>query len=293
MKAKPSEDRRSLVVPGAEARSLYSEGGYGRPTDDGLSLSPEEAVHLERVGKIEVESWPLRPDHAVATAYHDLRQRGYYLQHRTGETHLELYPRGTHPSSGDARDVEALHEDDDVALDADSLKAVVDDDGDVTYFEFEEWDVEGDVGTPAASHEAHAADVGYVVDEAADSPLHTQGGYGRPDGNHLVLSAEEAAYLVEDGGLEVENPPPSDADLYADLRDRGLCPRTGFKFGTRYRLYTEYADGEHSPYLLEPAPASLPAVEVSRAVRLAHGVRKTVVYALEAGEYVTVRRERP
>ncbi|MDZ7688167.1 MAG: tRNA-intron lyase [Halobacteriales archaeon] len=120
------------------------------------------------------------------------------------------------------------------------------------------------------------------------------------NGGALVLSPVETAYLADRGVLDA---PDVDIDarqlaVYADLRDRGACPRTGFKFGADFRVY-ETPDDDHAGLLVSAvgSGARMSVVEVSRAVRLAHGVRKRMVFALVNGdervEYVAVERERP
>ena len=80
----------------------------------------------------------------------------------------------------------------------------------------------------------------------------------------------------------------SDFDLkfsvYRDLRDKSLVVKTGFKFGTHFRVYKQVEGTRkvpHSEYLVHTVPQDhifLPPV-LSRAVRLAHSVRKQMIFA--------------
>ena len=86
--------------------------------------------------------------------------------------------------------------------------------------------------------------------------------------------------------------------MYDDLRERGLVVKTGFKYGTHFRAYDQDPGREHARFLVHAVPrdheTSWP--ELSRAVRLAHGVRKELVFgaADEAGvEYIELERLRP
>ncbi len=86
--------------------------------------------------------------------------------------------------------------------------------------------------------------------------------------------------------------------MYRDLREKGLVVKTGFKYGTHFRAYDRDPDTEHARYLVHAVPRDLETSwpELSRAVRLAHGVRKEMVFgAADSGgvEYLKLRRVRP
>ena len=87
---------------------------------------------------------------------------------------------------------------------------------------------------------------------------------------------------------------------YAALRDRGLVPKTGFKFGADYRTYADFDgvdDLSHSELLFRvlPGDATRTPRDLALDVRLAHGVRKRMVFALvdRAVEYRVVERMTP
>ncbi|HEX9816430.1 MAG TPA: tRNA-intron lyase [Candidatus Thermoplasmatota archaeon] len=92
-------------------------------------------------------------------------------------------------------------------------------------------------------------------------------------------------------GLELRHP------LFEDLKGRRLIVKTGYKFGTHFRAYQEEPRTSHAPFLVEAMP--LDAVfewpELSRAIRLSHGVRKQLLLA-DAGSkkvrYISVMRLR-
>jgi len=78
--------------------------------------------------------------------------------------------------------------------------------------------------------------------------------------------------------------------VYRDLRERGYLVKTGFKFGTHFRVYDRgvklkrgpKAPHEHTKWIVhavaEESAFSLP--ELSRAVRLAHNIRATMLWAV-------------
>ena len=96
----------------------------------------------------------------------------------------------------------------------------------------------------------------------------------------------------------------SDFDLkykvYRDLRNHKLVVKTGFKFGTHFRVYKQVeslAKVPHSEYLVHTVPDDhvfMPPV-LSRAVRLAHSVRKQMLFAYpdEDVRYLEIRRLKP
>jgi len=64
-----------------------------------------------------------------------------------------------------------------------------------------------------------------------------------------------------------------------------VVPKTGFKFGADFRTYADLEDVEdlgHSELLIRALPAdrTVSPRDLALDVRLAHGVRKTMVFAL-------------
>jgi tRNA-intron endonuclease len=147
--------------------------------------------------------------------------------------------------------------------------------------------------------------------------LYDESGYGKPlpqqKPNRLELDLVEAAYLAEKGKLKVfvtENGKKKTLSLedlirigkervnqfhiqfivFKDLRDRGYLVKTGYKFGAHFRVYERgvklkrgpKAPHEHTKWVVhavqEESAFSLP--EMSRAVRLAHNIRATFVWAV-------------
>jgi ABC-type oligopeptide transport system ATPase subunit len=66
--------------------------------------------------------------------------------------------------------------------------------------------------------------------------------------------------------------------VYHDLRTKGYTPRTGYKFGHHFRVYT--GSRPHSEMLIHAvgSDASLPMNSISRSVRLAHSVKKKMLF---------------
>jgi len=78
-------------------------------------------------------------------------------------------------------------------------------------------------------------------------------------------------------------------EVYEDWRMRGYVLKTGFKFGTHFRLYfpgakptLETGEWVHSKHVIHvfPRDATMLISEWARAIRVAHGVRKTFILAI-------------
>ena len=147
--------------------------------------------------------------------------------------------------------------------------------------------------------------------------LYDEKGFGKPQPEdkpkRLELDLVEATYLLEKGKLKIyvkENGRKKYVDLsfmfeygakemldfhsayvvYKDLRERGYLVKSGFKFGTIFRVYGRgvklkrgpKAPHEHTKWIVHPvaeeAAFSLP--EMARAVRLAHNIRATMLWAV-------------
>jgi len=78
--------------------------------------------------------------------------------------------------------------------------------------------------------------------------------------------------------------------VYRDLRNRGYVVKTGFKFGAHFRVYERGVklkrgpkeSHEHTKFVVHcvPEEAAFSLPEMSRAVRLAHNIRATFVWAV-------------
>ena len=312
---------------------FYDSRGYGRVRDGDLDLAPVEAAHLAYRGDIDgVDGMGLREllgDGVVSavdfSVYKDLRDRGFYLTPaREGwvddpdGVDFVVYPRGQGPwDDAIAHRVRVVGERDDLPANSlgDCVLAVVDEESEITYLETARRTVEG-------TSDAHVPETtGQLLAERVlcwnpPEQLYEQAFYGqRLDEESVQLSLVEAAYLAREGALTVG---PDDAvvergrevegerfdrrlAVYAALRDSGVVPKTGFKFGADFRTYADVESVEnlgHSELLVRVLPAShtFEPRDLALDVRLAHGVRKTMVFALvdDGGvEWMRVERLTP
>lgn len=160
-----------------------------------------------------------------------------------------------------------------------------------------------------------------VPDEAEANQIHQLGATGKPlTGGRLQLSPVEALFLLDKEKLRVIDDESKEelsfeelssklaeeySELllkyrtYKDLRSRGLVVKTGLKYGAHFRVYErgEVPGSGHSPYLVHAISenSELTPQELARAVRLAHSVRKKMIFAVVDDEgditYYSLKRE--
>lgn len=268
--------------------------------------------------------------------YLDLRDRGFYLSPaREGwvddpeGVDFIVYPRGKGPGDGEVEHrVRVVGERTAVAAASlgDAVLAVVDEEGDLTYLETAGYDPSG-----ATSVAIEATATGTLLEDRVlvwEPPdhLHERAFYGQPlegraaEVDVLHLSLVEAAYLAAQGILELADGGGVEALVergravegarfdrrlraYRALRDAGSVPKTGFKFGADFRVYREVesvSDLGHSEFLVRVLPADhdFAPRDLALDVRLAHGVRKRMVFGLDGAnddttDWLAVRRLTP
>ena len=331
-------------LSGNARQQFYDSGGYGRPTGGSdLELAPVEAAHLLYRGDLDAvedesgrqlafQAFLTRTDAVLSfVVYKNLRDRGFYLSpardgwvDEPGDADFIVYPRGKGPSDdevayrlhvvGERSPLSAASVDD-------HMLAVVDEDGELTYFETEWLEPTGtaDPELPTGL-EATLMNDRLLVWEPPES-LYEDGFFGQrlagrnADEGPLQLSLLEAAYLADRGCLDLSaEQVHSHAEsvegerfarrytAYETLREAGVVPKSGFKFGADFRVYESFdgvADLGHSDKLVRVTPPDhefLPR-ELSLDVRMAGGVRKRMVFALtdHSGEidWLSVERITP
>jgi tRNA-intron endonuclease len=246
--------------------------------------------------------------------YRDLRERGYAVQ--TGPHDFRVFRRGQRPGTGQSvYMVRVLSERDLIAFGTliretitsermrkQHVLAVVDDESELTYYEIKARDL------PAVAEIPHmipveATLVGHsaIVHPSSSLKDQVQSLGMNLDPDRLLLSPLEILYLMTDGNLvlrkegkkigleeffalvaEQDHELGLKASVYGDLRKRGYIPRTGYKFGHHFRVYT--GKKLHSELLVHAIAAGEQPLmsSISRSVRLAHSVKKKMLFALQS-----------
>ncbi len=140
--------------------------------------------------------------------------------------------------------------------------------------------------------------------------LHSELYYGKMIDDYLELSLVETLHLVDrdellvhedddelsreelfDRFTGVDDEFPQKYAVYSDLRERGYILKSGFKFGTHFRVYPRgvnpYKEGpktqkEHTKWVVHAVPENhtFTYQEMSRAVRLAQNIRATMLWGI-------------
>lgn len=125
----------------------------------------------------------------------------------------------------------------------------------------------------------------------------------RLDKDRLILSPPEVLYLLDQGALtfpettidrstyfasalSLDDELKEKLTVYSRLRSLGYTPRTGYKFGHHFRVYTE--SNTHSEMLVHAISegAEIPISTISRSVRMAHSVKKKMLFACIQNEEI-------
>ena len=252
--------------------------------------------------------------------YKNLRDRGFYLSpaEDANAADFVVYPRGNGPwDDAIAYRVRVVSEREDVSAaalrelatataDGTGVLAVVDEESEVTYLELDSPTITG-----STYHDVPAVEGDLLADRVlvweSPAPLHDRAFYGQrldSEGGAVQLSLVEAAYLTSHGTLSLGD---GDNDaavvargravegerfdrrlrVYGALRTAGIVPKTGYKFGADFRTYADVESVDqlgHSDLLVRVLPTghAFEPRDLALDVRLAHGVRKRMVFALTA-----------
>lgn len=157
-----------------------------------------------------------------------------------------------------------------------------------------------------------------IVKDKKGTKLYEKSHYGNMTEEGLQLSLIEALYLAEKEKIKIlKNGKKITLDemfqiirnedlftkylVFKDLRNRGYIVKTGFKYGSEFRLYERGkspGDG-HSDYLVKVVSEDyeIHASDFSSYVRVAHGVNKKLFFAVVDEEnditYYNVEWTRP
>ncbi len=249
--------------------------------------------------------------------YKDLRERGFIVKPESGNFDLRVYPRGMSPTKVpplymvcaiSERSALNINEFLDEIGQSEGrgkqlLYAVVDDEGDITYYKMAVLDPAGSIYASRLNPPVEGmliSDRIFIFDEEQGEAIHATAFYGKLMQGVLQLSMIEGCYLLHTGELILydsngnrlseqalialgeKNQDEFKLRLraYIDLRRRGMVVKTGFKYGTHFRVYEKSPDECHARYLVHAVPASMLALwpDISRTVRLSGGVKKQILF---------------
>ena len=336
-----------IVKKPKDVGRLYNKSHFGKPiTDNKLELNLLEGVFLLGDKKLKIYSKKnevnfrdlikLAAEKIVGfeskyLVFRDLRYRGYAVN-LSDSKDFDLFISSKDESKSHYISVFSERYDFDVVKtkksiiqtsekDGDLWFAIVDEEGDITYYDVSIVDLKGIIKKHKFSKDTGILLENRVIifNEKLSTALLDKEFFGKPYGNGLQLSLVESLYLLEKGVIDVrekaiggklslkkftEIVSKSQPDInerlfvYKDLKKRGLIVKTGFKFGVHFRAYTKKPDVTHAEYLVHVVEKKFKSVwaEISRAVRLAHSVNKEIAFARLDGkniDYIRLGRLRP
>jgi tRNA-intron endonuclease len=293
----------------ADANRLHNKSLAGIPeTGNTLRLHRVEATYCMERGWLKIpgtsatdllaagatEGEQLEVDHLC---YRDLRDRGLAVRIQ-GDT-MDVWNRGTTRKEAAWFTTHALSERVPIAgaelanLAGDHV-SIVDEDGAVTHYTTNAAVISGDWhNVPAVSLQGILLDDRVLVANAQQAKALAEAAFGTPHGDGRILSLVEAEALRRKGVLSIDDglanharsrQPDFDATLavYETLASAGVLAKSGFRFGTHLRGYASHPEKSHAEWLLHciGPGAALSWSDLSRGIRLAHGVRKRFIVAI-------------
>ncbi len=246
--------------------------------------------------------------------YEDLRKRGIYCRDRRedGKIFIDVWERGQYSESPASGTVLVNNERTSVkpgqlhplVRRCNSLKrtfftAIVDEESDVTYYRFSIPSMGGDQRLWNASDDGDVKVK--IIGEYGIVPQkygRLKGNFGHRRETDTTLSPLEIKYLEEKGKVNVIGEMDEASDLqedfgirfrtYGEMRDEGYVVKTGFKYGTHFRVYTGKPGEGHAPFLVHclEKDEAYTWEDISQAVRVAHGVKKRMIYSIVYEEKV-------
>ncbi|WP_330630508.1 tRNA-intron lyase [Halocatena halophila] len=252
--------------------------------------------------------------------YKDLRERGFYLSPaRDGwvgrdvaeRADFVVYPRGNGPWDGVTEyAVQVVGEREPISLtELSGTLAVVDEESEITYFSVEQPTLAG-----STAHDLPADVPGMLLADRVvlwdcPSELYERAFFGQALGDgpsddddplSIQCSLVEAAYLADAGIIRIDAGTDGIVErgravvgdrfdrrlaVYRELRDRQLVPKTGYKYGADFRTYDDVEHVGSLPHSndlvrVRPSGKAMSTRDLALDVRMAHGVRKRMVFAL-------------
>jgi len=298
-----------LIEDTAQANRLHNKALAGAPeTGNTLRLHRVEAAYCMERGWLDIpgstvidllragadEGGQHEVDHLC---YNDLRERGLTVRLHGGT--MQVWDRG-HTTKQDPWFTTHVFPER-VPIQAAGLAdlggdhvSIVDEDGMVTHYATANAAPQGDVRPPPLpAMTGTLLDDRVLVSDPAAATVLARASIGTPHGTGRILSLIEADALVRAGALDVA------ADLQLHARGRhdhfdatsaaygalaaaGVLAKSGFRFGTHLRGYTADPDTVHAEWLIHCVrpDQALSWSDLSRGIRLAHGVRKTFLVAV-------------
>ena len=290
-----------LASNGTSLSTLHSRYSLGKMENENLFLDNFETLYLFGKGKIVPENPVMNSyfsmlsslisnnkEFSLFLVYEDFRDKGFRVKRDADQLLLKRKNSSVSPTQVNVWREDEICTFDDVAGTTGNLIALLDDQGSITLFKARKVDPHGEVHSVWPSKiETFNVGAGVCTKESTlpewfGEKLHGVTFLGR--GEREFLSARN----ITDDNLEVTR----NGRIIADLLDRGFIVKTGFKYGSSFRGYEKGLES-HAESLFHDLSAPEEWYKISRAVRVASGVRKRMIFCKVTGDsvsYVEIRR---
>ncbi|MCS7129910.1 MAG: tRNA-intron lyase [Archaeoglobaceae archaeon] len=268
--------------------------GFGIQRGDKIYLHPIEAFYLQMRGDAffeeeeELKKWveeKVKSFPEFYFVYEDLRNRGYKAK-PNGELIIAkkvFYPISEKNIIKLNELIEAIRKFGELVL------AIVDEESEITYYLVSQQELQGEQLEELPKIRGSILKDRVITENVE---IFRKYFYGSEISGLVVLSLFESLYLFENGFLELDSPEKlyeivgnlKDFEeryrVYKDLKKRNFVVKTGFKFGSDFRIYRKVSSVEdlpHSEFLVWIVKGDLIPRELARAVRLSNSVRKKLL----------------
>lgn len=280
---------------------LLNKYKLGRIQAGVLILNPFECLFLFLKGKIRAENSSLNQlDRLlerlgvvdqfldIFIVYNILKNRGFYVKMEENSLFYRRTPRSEYNGPVRViRESEAI-EFSEMIRNGSCIYAALDDDNDVTIFISELWEETGiNEFQPVSQPELSRLNNVYLVG-ASQVPEW----FGTALGDAKLLNRLEANYLMH--AEEDQSEDYAVQAIFNDLIARKFIVKTGFKYGANFRIYSRTVE-EHADFLVHLIDEHEQWYKISRAVRVAQGVRKEMIFSgisEKSPAYVKLKRVR-
>ena len=277
----------------------YKLGRFGTGI---LYLNPYECMFLYTKGKIVPENTSLNNTGILLErlgsdenfldefiVYEILKSHGLYVKFEGSSLYYRRTPRDDF--KGPVRVIREDHTMDFSVMfnNGSCIYAALDDDNDVTVFISEPWNETGENDFVIERGKNIRNLFRTPIAETSEVPEW----FGNYIGGVKFLNQYEAAILSENG-------PDRKTDqeivqkVYNDLISRKFIVKTGFKYGSNFRIYSRTIE-EHADFLVHVLDGPEEWYKISRGIRVAQGVKKEMIFAGKIGdrlEYIKLKRVR-
>ena len=216
--------------------------------------------------------------------YETLKIRGYYVKRENNMLFARKSPHGNYTGPIIVKRENSITDFSYLYSNTPAYYFTIDEDGDITAFLVTAEEMTG-LGRETIPDDISTERVGgRVVTDSQDIP----DWYGQHFKDLRILSDFESGYHKPDSIAGSLN------RVYSDLIDRRFIVKSGFKYGAHFRAYVENIQ-EHAEFLIHYLEGPEEWYKISRAVRVANGVRKRMIFCGYIGSrllFVEVKRIR-